>query len=160
MVNSITINPVGVINATEEAFSITIDNEYLPALTALNGFSHIQVVWWGNLLASPDHRKQLTSVKPYKTGPESIGVFATRSPFRPNPILITTVYVQEINFKKGTIVTPYIDAEDKTPVLDIKPYHPCERIRDVAVPGWCSHWPKWDEDAMTFDWQAEFNFPG
>ncbi len=58
---------------------------------------------------------------------------------------------------KGGIYVAYIDAEEGTPIIDIKPYHPAtDRIRDVQVPEWCDHWPKWYEDSAEFDWQAEF----
>jgi tRNA (Thr-GGU) A37 N-methylase len=53
---------------------------------------------------------------------------------------LTAVVVQEIDYERGVIHTPYIDAEAGTPILDIKPYHPSvDRIRDVAVPAWCAH---------------------
>lgn len=47
--------------------------------------------------------------------------------------------------------------DDQTPVIDIKPYHPAtDRVKDVRVPDWCSHWPQYYEENETFDWQAEF----
>ena len=65
--------------------------------------------------------------------------------------------VLHIDYERGVIHIPYIDAEDGTPILDIKPYHPCsDRVRDVTVPEWCGHWPKWYEDSASFDWAAEF----
>ena len=76
---------------------------------------------------------------------------------RPNPICISTVSVLGVDIDKGLIVIPWMDAEDDTPILDIKPYHPSmDRIRDVLMPGWCSHWPQWYEDSAEFDWSAEF----
>jgi tRNA (Thr-GGU) A37 N-methylase len=53
----------------------------------------------------------------------------------------------------------YTDAEDGTPVLDIKPYHPSEdRVRDVRMPDWCAHWPEYWEESGDFDWSGEFSF--
>jgi tRNA (adenine37-N6)-methyltransferase len=158
MNQAITINPIGVVHTSQERFSINLSGKYIPALTGLQGFSHIQILWWGHMFATAEYRETFTGEKPYTKGPDIMGIFATRSPMRPNPVLITNVFVQEIDFKKGIIYTPYIDAEDGTPVLDIKPYHPSDRVREVSVPEWCSHWPKWDEDSAEFDWQAEFNF--
>ena len=63
-----------------------------------------------------------------------------------------------MDFEKGIIYTPFIDAEDGTPVIDIKPYNKSERVRDCTVPDWCSHWPEWEEDALTYNWEDEFNF--
>jgi tRNA (adenine37-N6)-methyltransferase len=158
MENTIQINPIGRVSSANKQFSIILEKKFLPALTNINGFSHLQIVWWGNLYDSPKARAYFVAEKPYKTGPDKIGVFATRSPVRPNPILITTIAVQSIDFEKGVIYTPYIDAEEGTPVLDIKPYHLSERVRECSVPEWCSHWPEWDEDAASFNWQNEFNF--
>ena len=154
----IKIEPIGTVHVEKGVFSIQLDKKYLPALTNIDGFSHLQVVWWGNLYDAPNYRSMLTADKPYKKGPDKIGVFATRSPVRPNPVLITIIAVQAIDFEKGVIFTPYIDAEDGTPILDIKPYHGDERVKDCKFPAWCNHWPKWYEDSATFDWGAEFNF--
>lgn len=158
MNNNYQIKPVGYVEVSEKGFSIKIEKEFLPGLTNLEGFSHIQVVWWGHLYDKPQYRKNLMSKKPYKTGPDVLGVFATHSPVRPNPILLTTIDIQNIDYEKGIIYTSWIDAEKGTPVLDIKPYHLEERIRDCKVPVWCEHWPKWGEDSGTFNWQDEFNF--
>jgi len=88
-----------------------------------------------------------------------IGIFATRSPVRPNPIALSAVPVLGIDTAAGIIRVPFIDADDHTPVLDIKPYLPAtERVRDVNVPAWSSHWPQWYEDNRGFDWAAEFTF--
>jgi tRNA (Thr-GGU) A37 N-methylase len=158
MENNIQIKPIGVIRANNHTFSIQLEKEFLPALNGILGFSHLQIVWWGNLYDNPEYRANLLSQKPYKKGPDKIGIFATRSPVRPNPILITNIAVIRIDFEKGIISTPYVDAEDGTPVLDIKPYHLSERVKSCSVPQWCSHWPKWHEDSATFNWQNEFNF--
>ena len=127
-------------------------------MTNINGFSHLDIVWWGSLYDNQEARKILITEKPYKKGPDKLGIFATRSPVRPNPILITTIYVTKIDFEKGIIYTPYIDAEPGTPVLDIKPYHKSSRIKNLNVPDWCKHWPEWYEDSANFDWENEFNF--
>jgi tRNA (Thr-GGU) A37 N-methylase len=67
------------------------------------------------------------------------------------------VAVISVDVEKGLVIVPWIDAEDGTPILDIKPYHPSsDRIRDVTMPKWCQHWPQWYEDSGEFDWSAEF----
>ena len=158
MENTIQVSPIGSIHAKNGRPCIALKKEFKEGLTSLEGFSHVQIVWWGNLFESPEHRNQLINEKPYKTSPEKVGVFATRSQFRPNPILITTIYIEDIDFDKGIIYTPYIDAENSTPVLDIKPYHLYERVEHCQVPQWCSHWPASYENAAGFDWEKEFNF--
>jgi tRNA (adenine37-N6)-methyltransferase len=158
MENKIEIKPIGTVEMANGRFAIKIEKEFLAGLTNIEGFSHVQIVWWGNLYDSPQNRQHLIAEKPYKNGPDKLGVFATRSPVRPNPVLITTIFVQETDIQKGIIYTPYIDAEPGTPVLDIKPFHLSERVSNCSVPQWCAHWPKWYEDSATFNWQKEFNF--
>ncbi|RQW04534.1 S-adenosylmethionine-dependent methyltransferase [candidate division KSB1 bacterium] len=153
------IEPIGFIQAQNGDFSIQIQEKYRPALLGLDEYSHVQVTWWANLMDSREFRSLLVAEKPYTKGPDKIGIFATRSPARPNPLAITSTAIIRIDQKSGTIFVPYIDAEDGTPVIDLKPYHPStERIREVRVPQWNDHWPKWLEDSGEFDWEAEFNF--
>ncbi len=155
----IDIKPIGYVRVNEGNFYLEIEKKYIPALKGIEDFSNIHVIWWGNLYDDAEQRNILTAEKPYKKSPNVLGVFSTRSPVRPNPILITVVYVFNIDFENGMIEIPYIDAEDGTPILDLKPYHPsADRIKDVAVPDWCSHWPKWLEDSANFNWEEEFTF--
>ena len=152
------IQKIGVVNEENDIYSIQLDKQYIPGLTNIEGFKYLQIIWWGHLHNTPEERAFLTIEKPYKKGPEQLGIFGTRSEMRPNPILITTIQVIQIDMQAGKIYTPYIDAEAGTGILDIKPYHMLERINHCVVPGWCQHWPKWYEEAGTFDWQNEFNF--
>ncbi|NJC96785.1 MAG: tRNA (N6-threonylcarbamoyladenosine(37)-N6)-methyltransferase TrmO [Anaerolineales bacterium] len=155
MNNTFQINSIGSVRVVGKVYSIQVNKKFLPALTNIEGFSHLQVVWWAHLTDSPKERENFVLGKLFQRGPDRMGVFATRAPFRPNPILISTIKVQEIDFDKGIIYTPFIDAEDKTPILDIKPYFAMERVKNCRVPAWCAHWPQWFEDAMTFNWSAE-----
>ncbi|MCG8515368.1 MAG: TrmO family methyltransferase, partial [Halanaerobiales bacterium] len=100
-------------------------------------------------------RQVLQCEQPYQKAPASVGIFATRSPLRPNPIALTIVPIINIA-EDGKIYLPYIDAEDGSPIIDLKPYHPAtDRVRDLEVPDWCRHWPQWYEDSASFDWEAE-----
>jgi tRNA-Thr(GGU) m(6)t(6)A37 methyltransferase TsaA len=153
------LKPIGVVHTDGSAFSIEVAEPFRPALQGLDAFSHILVVWWSHLADSEEERNQTMCTKPYTNGPDIVGIFATRSPARPNPIALTVVPVLGIDHEAGIITVAFIDADDTTPVLDIKPYLPCtERVRDAAVPEWCAHWPAWYEDNATFDWSAEFTF--
>lgn len=152
------IKPIGTVSNIDGAQCIELNSPFKDGLTNIDGFSHLQVIWWGHLFEGEEYRSHVVAEKPYKKGPGRIGVFATRSPVRPNPLLITNIKVDHIDFKQGIIYTPYIDAEEGTPILDIKPYNKGERIRDCTVPEWCAHWPEWDEDSAHFNWQDEFNF--
>ncbi len=152
-------NPIGKIKSNENGFYIVLDKKYIPALTGLDGFGYIQVLWWFDGCDNDLCRGNLTEEKPYKKGPATLGVFATRSPERPNPLALSSVPPLGIDFEKGMIELSYIDAEDGSPVLDIKPYTPClDRAENPVVPAWCAHWPQNIEGSGEFDWDAEFNF--
>ena len=126
----------------------------------LEGFGHVNVLFWCHHLDVPEYRSYVLFPKVYRTGPEQIGVFATRSPARPNPIAMTTCPVVAIDEAAGTLTVDGIDAEDDSPVIDIKPYQPCEdRVRDSRVPDWCSHWPGSVEESAAFDWSDEVIVP-
>jgi tRNA (Thr-GGU) A37 N-methylase len=104
-------------------------------------------------------RNILEGPKPYKKSPAAMGIFATRSPVRPNLIALTAVQVISIDYEKGNIEVAYIDANDGTPVLDIKPYTPSlDRVEKPSVPKWCGHWPMSLEQSEDFDWENEMNF--
>jgi tRNA-Thr(GGU) m(6)t(6)A37 methyltransferase TsaA len=157
MKNDYKINTIGKVVAGDENFIIKIKNEYRPALENLVGFSHLQILWWGNLFDKPKFRKNLSFNKLIKNGPDKLGTFTTRSPVRPNPIMLSIVKVNEIDFEKGIIRTPFIDANDQTPVLDIKPYHLMERVEACEVPDWCADWPRWFEESTDYNWGEKFN---
>ena len=94
-----------------------------------------------------------------KKAPAVMGIFATRSHIRPNPVALTVVQVIRVDYDDGIIQVAYIDANDGSPVLDIKPYTPSlDRVEIPGVPEWCSHWPKSIEESGSFDWGNEFNF--
>ena len=149
--------PVGWVRAQHGEFTIEVAEAYRPALRELDGFSHINVLWWCHLLDDELYREMVIAEKPYKHGPDAVGIFATRSPARPNPIALTAAPVISINEEIGEIRVAYIDAEDGSPVLDLKPYLPSvDRIRETRSPEWCADWPDWYEDSATFDWEAVF----
>jgi len=104
------------------------------ALDGIESFSHIVVVFWLHQIKNKE--RHILKVHPRKDSAISLtGVFATRSPVRPNPIGITAVKLIK---REGNILTVTgLDAIDGTPVLDIKPYVP-ESFKDseITVAGW------------------------
>jgi len=160
MDNQFTVTPIGYVCQNDGNFCLKLDLKYAAALSGLEGFSHIKVLWWAHGFETPEYRQVVTIDKPYTKGPKKVGVFSTRAPIRPNLIMVSTAGVKTIDDKNGQIYLYHIDAVDGTPILDIKPYQPSEdRIRDCEVPSWCQHWPQWYEDSASFDWQKEFTFP-
>lgn len=95
------------------------------ALRGIEGFSHLWVLWIFSQNSSDGFRP---TVRPPKLGGnERVGVFATRSPYRPNPIGLSVVKIEKLEplRDKGlTILVSGADMTDGTPVLDIKPYLP------------------------------------
>jgi tRNA-Thr(GGU) m(6)t(6)A37 methyltransferase TsaA len=159
LMNTFTLKPIGKVKINESGMFICLEEDYIPALKALEGFSHINVLWWCDGFDSEEFRSIVTTQKPYKKAPDVMGIFATRSPIRPNPIAVTASQIINIDYEKGIIQLAYIDANNDTPVLDIKPYTPSgDIIRDPAVPDWCAHWPKCLEASAEIDWENEFLF--
>ncbi len=107
---------------------LQIDPEYRAALKGLADFSHAYVLFWASHYADDDHRATRVVPLPYAEGVES-GVFANRSPVRPNPILVSLCAIEDVNETNGTVSVNDIDAFDETPILDIKPYYPGHRPR-------------------------------
>jgi len=158
MAETYTLQPIGEVRIDDQGFTILVDDRYRAGLKELTGFSHLNILFWCHYLDQPEYRGLVIADRPYKKGPDQVGVFATRSPARPNPIALTAVPVLDLDSKAGVVRIAYIDAEPGSPVLDIKPYLPAvDRIRDVATPSWCAEWPQWYEDSATFDWGAVFH---
>jgi len=151
---------LGTIHTSTSQWKIELKPEFRGALVALEGFSHVQVLFWLHLHDTMELRKTVTCNKPYKKAPDVVGIFATRSDYRPNPVGLSVCPVKNIDIEKGIVELYYIDAEDGSPVIDIKPYHPgVDRVKHVSTPPWCAHWPQWYEDLGDFNWADEFNFP-
>lgn len=155
----IVVNPIGMIRHDENGTVLIVDEKYIPALQELDGFSYINVLWWCHEFDIDEARSILEVESPYKKAPDTMGIFATRSPMRPNPIALTAARVLHIDHDSGMIQLAYIDANSGTPVLDIKPYTPSiDRVEEPEVPDWCRHWPNSAETSGDFNWAAEFNF--
>ena len=153
------VQPIGMVHQDDNGAYIQIEEAYIPALQALEGFGHVNVLWWFSQYDTEQARAILETPQPYKGAPEIMGIFATRSPMRPNPLALSTAGVIGLEQEKGILRVDHIDAEEGTPVLDIKPYTPSmDRVDAPRVPQWCSHWPQSIEESGEFDWEAVFNF--
>ena len=106
------------------------------AIRGLNDFSHLWLVW-GFSKAKKDHWS--ATVRPPRLGGKvRMGIFATRSPFRPNPIGLSSVKLESVTMdeKLGPIITVSgIDMLDGTPIYDIKPYIPYADCHPDAAEG-------------------------
>jgi len=146
------IQPVGFISRDNDRTRIEILPEYKTALKGLEGFSHLQVFWWFNHFDDKESR-QTTEFDKMPFEAPSLGVFACRAPMRPNPIGLTTAKILQVDQDEGFVEVANIDAFDGTPVLDLKAYLPsCDRVKNVRVPAWASHWPEWlPEDGLALE---------
>ena len=108
----------------------------------LEGFSHIWVLFVFH--ASADEGWKSTVRPPRLGGNKRVGVFASRSPFRPNPIGLSAVELEEISFEKGKVFLHLkgIDILDGTPVIDIKPYLPYSDSIPDAIGGYAKAAPE------------------
>jgi tRNA-Thr(GGU) m(6)t(6)A37 methyltransferase TsaA len=108
--------PRQAVGASDVKGQIQIFEQFIEGLKDLNGFSHIVVIFHMHLVEKPS----LKACPPWD-GKEH-GVFATRSPYRPNPIGLSVVRLESIAHNILHITS--VDMADSTPVLDIKPYIP------------------------------------
>lgn len=95
------------------------------AFRGLEGYSHIWLLW--EFSKAKKEHWAATVTPPRLGGKKRVGVFATRSPFRPNPIGMSVVKLEEIipDENKGIILrVSGVDMLDETPIYDIKPYLP------------------------------------
>lgn len=153
------VKKIGTVRSDDAGMRVELEKEYAPALTGLDGFGHVIVVWWFSMCDYAEARSRLTETSPYKGAPALMGTFAMRTPNRPNPIALSCAEVTYIDRENAVIGLAYIDAENGTPVLDVKPYTPSlDRVESPKVPAWCEHWPKSCETSGDFDWESVFNF--
>lgn len=118
------------------------------ALRGLDGFDYIWLIWEFSLNGAPSDghprpdRGSLTVRPPRLGGNERVGVFASRSPFRPNALGLSSVRIKSIDFEKCEITVLGADLADGTPIYDIKPYvaycdsHPGARSGFVDAKEW------------------------
>lgn len=144
-IKSIALKPIGFVKSplkepTSEHLNlesiiseIVIDEKLNEALDGLEGFSHIIVLYWMHH-ADPG-KKRLKAHPMGRNDVEEQGIFAIRTPHRPNPIGKSTVRLLERS--ANVLKVQGLDAIDGTPVIDIKPYIPdYDSAKDATVPSW------------------------
>ena len=141
--NKICFKPIGIIHTLFKSLkgipiqfgqsnskgTIEIFSEFIPALKDLNDFSHIYCLYLFDMVKLPVPLRS----KPFLDDNER-GVFAIRTPFRPNPIGLSIFEISCI--ENGIIHINNVDVLDKTPLLDIKPYIPQFDKREAKKIGW------------------------
>jgi tRNA-Thr(GGU) m(6)t(6)A37 methyltransferase TsaA len=112
---------------------IIIEKKFIDALDGIEGFSHIHVLYWVDRL--PRGKRPLKIRPRHREDMPLLGVFATRSAYRPNPIGLTAVKLLK---REGQVLrVKGLDAFDGTPIIDIKPYIPhSDAILNARNPKW------------------------
>lgn len=133
----------GLIDEVEGKIVFTPEYRNSDALRGLEEFSHIWIIW--NFSKSVREKWSPTVRPPLLGGNKRVGVFATRSPFRPNPIGLSCVKLSAVKTdeKDGPVI--YVkgcDLMNGTPIYDIKPYLPYTDSHPKATGGFTENLPE------------------
>ena len=123
----------GLVKKTFSELQIRPDLQPELALQGLEGFSHVWLQFVFHLNSSNRYHAK---VHPPRLNGETVGLFATRSPHRPNPIGLSLVELIEI--KNNVLILSGADLVDGTPILDLKPYLPYVESIPEARGGWAT----------------------
>jgi tRNA-Thr(GGU) m(6)t(6)A37 methyltransferase TsaA len=122
---------------------IVFREEYTEALEGIDEFSHLFVLFWLHEISDED--RKIMKVHPRgRSDMPLVGIFATRTPHRPNPIGLTRVKL--LNIEDNVITVQGLDAYNGTPVMDIKPFDRWDTTEDFKIPEW---WMKLAKERLT-----------
>jgi len=119
---------------------IIINPELAFALDGITGFSHYFVLFWLSEI-TPEQRAMMKVHPRGRKDMPLLGVFATRTNLRPNPIGLTLVEL--VNVENNVLTVRGLDAFNGTPVLDIKPFDFWDMAENAKMPDW---WLKLEEE--------------
>ena len=129
------------------------------AFRGIEGFSHLWIIW---KFSKVENRSFSPTVRPPKLGGNRrMGVFATRSPFRPNNLALSCVKFIRIERERDgriSLVVSGADLMDKTPVYDVKPYLPYVDSHPDALGGFSDEVSK-EKLAVVFEAELPRSFP-
>jgi tRNA-Thr(GGU) m(6)t(6)A37 methyltransferase TsaA len=127
---------VGRIEKTDRKVRIRLEPKYEAGLLGLEGWSHVWVMYWFDRNDTPEKRSTLQVHPRGNPANPLTGVFATRSPVRPNLIALSLCRV--VSVEQNLVEVEGIDAFDGTPVLDLKPFIPGPDTpqRAITTPVW------------------------
>ncbi|MGB9854760.1 MAG: tRNA (N6-threonylcarbamoyladenosine(37)-N6)-methyltransferase TrmO [Candidatus Bathyarchaeales archaeon] len=130
---------IGVVEeAGEQRAKIRVFPEFCSGLKGIEGFSHLIILYWIHLRDSEAERRTLLVFPRRHKVNVKTGVFACRSPSRPNPIGLCVVELVEV--KNCVLTVRGLDAFEGSPIVDIKPYIPrIDSFPEARVPDWMLH---------------------
>jgi len=126
----------GLVEAIRGRIVFEEDYRVADALRGMEGFSHLWLIWGFSEAVRQDWKP--TVRPPRLGGNKRLGVFATRSPFRPNALGLSCVRLEGIDYDCSdgpAIIVSGVDMMDGTPIYDIKPYIPYADCRPEAAAG-------------------------
>ena len=131
---------IGSVKSASTTSEIEVFPQYCPGLDKLSDFSHVIILYWFHLRNDEKERGVLKVVPRRHLNAPRVGVFASRSSSRPNPIGLSVAKLDKI---EGCILTVNgLDALEGSPIIDIKPYLPRgDTIINSKTPKWASHGP-------------------
>jgi len=114
---------------------VIIDPKYEEALEGVEDYSHLFILFWLSRMLTREKGRGLKIHPKSRLDLPLVGVFSTRTQYRPNPIGLTLVKL--LKREKNILEVRGLDAINGTPVLDVKPISPrTEFPRRTRVPGW------------------------
>lgn len=132
--STVTLHVIGRVKKAAGKTEIVLKKKYEPGLRGLADFSHAYVLYWFDRNDSPEKRSIL-EVHPRGNRLNSLtGVFATRSPSRPNVIALSLCEI--VGVRGNVVEVRDIDALPDSPVLDLKPYLREPKLQSWRVPDW------------------------
>ncbi len=120
-------------NWGEVISEIALNEKYADGLIGLKDFSHAIIIYFMHLATD----KERVKIRRHPQGRDDmpfVGIFSQRAKRRPNPVGVTAVKI--IKIENNVLKIQGLDAIDGTPVLDIKPYYPRDRIENPIIPEW------------------------
>ena len=120
-------------NWGEVVSEIVLEKKYADGLIGLKDFSHAIVIYFMHLATD----KERVKIRRHPQGRDDmpfVGIFSQRAKRRPNPVGVTAVKI--IKVENNVLKIQGLDAIDGTPVLDIKPYYPRDRVENPIIPEW------------------------
>ena len=118
-----------------EHTNVDIFPEFVDGLYKIVDYSHLIILYWFHQRDNDKDRSVLHVIPKRHPGAPEVGVFASRSPSRPNPIGLCVVEV--IRIEGYTLTLKGLDAIEGSPIIDIKPYLPrVDLILNAKTPEW------------------------
>ncbi|MEM4703676.1 MAG: tRNA (N6-threonylcarbamoyladenosine(37)-N6)-methyltransferase TrmO [Candidatus Bathyarchaeia archaeon] len=121
--------------AGEQEAQVQISQEFCAGLKDVEKYSHLIILYWMHLRDNEKTRQTLLVFPKRHAVNVETGVFACRSPDRPNPIGLCVVELLKV--EKCVLTVKGLDALEATPIIDVKPYNPeTDSVPNAQVPDW------------------------